>query len=286
MDKRPIVAPGVGLPVLVTCALLAAAPGCAPLNYTHPVLPYTVRCCVEAPPAPESLRVVTFNIRFAREIDAAIVLLRTAPDLARADIVLLQEMDGASTVRVARALGMNAVYSPAVRHPSSRRDFGNAILSRHPILRHRKVLLPHAGRFGRTRRIAVSAILRVGGHIVAVTCMHLATPLENGPHQRRDQLDAVAAASERIAADLVLVGGDLNSPPLARRLAARGFGWPTRGHGPTSAGHQALDHLFVLRPGRERTGDDQDPAGVQAVDRRTSDHDAVWALIPLDPPPG
>jgi endonuclease/exonuclease/phosphatase family metal-dependent hydrolase len=199
--------------------------------------------------------------------------------------VLLQEMDGRSTTRVARALGLNAVYYPAVRHPSSERDFGNAILSRHPLLRHRKILLPHAGRFGHTRRIAVSAVLQVGARTVAVTCMHLATPIENGPHQRRDQLDAAAAASERIAADLVLVGGDLNSPALAKRMAARGYAWPTRGLGPTAAGHQALDHLFVRRPGRDTALDERDPAGVRSVDRRTSDHDAVWALIPLDPSP-
>jgi endonuclease/exonuclease/phosphatase family metal-dependent hydrolase len=267
---------------VAACALLAAATACAPLNYTSPNQPRTVLCCLDAPPAPESLRVVTFNLRFAREVKRAIVLLRGEPELAHADIVLLQEMDGPSTARVARALGMNAVYYPAVRHPSSNRDFGNAILSRHPIQRHRKILLPHAGRFGRTRRIAVSAVLRVGARTVAVTCMHLATPLENGPQQRRDQIDAVVAASERVAADLVLVGGDLNSPALAKRVAARGYAWPTRGKGPTSAGRQALDHLFVRRPGRDSAGDELDPAGVRAVDRRTSDHDAVWALIPLD----
>lgn len=275
---------GAGRPSGVAIAFAVLAAGCAPLNYTHPVEPYSVVCCREAPAAPESLRVVTFNIRFAREVGRAIATLRDTPELAGADILLLQEMDGPSTSRVARALGMNAVYYPAVRHPSSDRDFGNAILSRHPILRHRKLILPHAGRFGRTQRIAASAILRVGGRTVAVTSAHLATPIENGPRQRRAQLDAIAAAGTRFAADLVVVGGDLNDPGLARRMIERGYACPTLGRGSTSANGLALDHVFVRRPGAGREADGDAPAGVVAGDRVTSDHYPVWALIPLDAP--
>jgi endonuclease/exonuclease/phosphatase family metal-dependent hydrolase len=277
---RPALPPARAFLALIAAA---AASACAPLNYTHPVEPYAVHCCRPAPAAPESLRVVTFNIRFAREIPRAIATLRDAPELAGADIVLLQEMDAPSTARVARALGMNAVYYPAVRHPSSRRDFGNAVLSRHPILRHRKHLLPHPGRFGRTRRIAVSAVLDVGGRTVAVTSTHLATPIENGPRQRRAQLEAIARASERFVADLVIVGGDLNDPGLARRMIERGFACPTRGRGATSVNGLALDHLFVRRRHGADAQDGGAPAGVRGGDRVTSDHYPVWALIPLDP---
>ena len=274
----------LGLLAALSAAAGMGLAGCAPLNYTHPVLPSTVVCCRPAPAAPESLRVVTFNIRFARRVGAAIEVLRASPELAGADLVLLQEMDGPSTLRVARALGMNAVYYPALRHPSSGRDFGNAILSPHRVLRHRKILLPHGGRFGGSRRIAVSAILRVGGHDVAATSFHLATPVENGPRQRRDQIDAIAAANAGVRADLVVIGGDLNAPPLVQRMIDRGYACPTRGRGPTAAGGQALDHVFVRRPGRDDPAlDEKDPAGVRTVDRATSDHDAVWTLIPLEP---
>jgi endonuclease/exonuclease/phosphatase family metal-dependent hydrolase len=268
----------------VPAVLAGLGVGCAPLNYTHPVVPYAVHCCREAPAAPESLHVVTFNIRFAREVGRAIATLRDTPELAGADILLLQEMDGPSTARVARALGMNAVYYPAVRHPSSGRDFGNAILSRHPILRHRKLLLPHPGRFGRTQRIAVSAMLRVGERTVAVTSAHLATPIENGPRQRRAQLDAIADAADRFRADVVIVGGDLNDPKLAARMIERGYACPTRGHGPTSINGLALDHVFVRRPDAAPGLDGGHPAGVRSGDRVTSDHYPVWARIPLAAP--
>ena len=266
--------------VAVACALF----GCAPLNYTHPVEPYSVLCCRDAPAAPESLRIVTFNIRFARQVGRAIATLRDTPELAGADILLLQEMDGPSTARVARALDMNSVYYPAVRHPSSGRDFGNAILSRHPLLRHRKLILPHGGRFGRTQRIAVSAMIRIGDRTVAVTCAHLATPIENGPRQRRAQLDAIASAGERFAADLVIVGGDMNDPGFARPMIERGYACPTRGRGATSVNGLVLDHVFVRRPGVPPEVDRDDPAGVIAGDKVTSDHYPVWTRIPLDPP--
>ena len=275
----PAAAAVVGL-----AALIAAGPGCAPLNYTHPVEPYDVICCVEPAAAPETLKVVSFNLRFAVRVDEAIALLRDTPALAGADIVLLQEMDGRATRKVARALDMNAIYYPAVRHPSSRRDFGNAILSRHRLLRHRKLLLPHPGRFGRTQRIAASAMIEIGGRTVAVTSTHLATPIENGPQQRREQIDAVAAMAERFRADLILVGGDLNDPKLAGRMIARGFACPTQGHGSTSASGFALDQVFVRRPGLDPSGDARHPAGVVRIDRRTSDHDPVWVRVPLDPP--
>jgi endonuclease/exonuclease/phosphatase family metal-dependent hydrolase len=271
--------------LLGLAVIAAVAPGCAPLNYTHPVEPYDVICCVEPAAAPETLEVVTFNLRFAVQVDEAIALLRDTPALAGADILLLQEMDGRATRMVARALGMNAVYYPSVRHPMSRRDFGNAILSRHRMLRHRKLLLPHPGRFGRTQRIAASAMIAIGGRTVAVTSTHLATPVENGPQQRREQIDAVAAMAGRFRADLVLVGGDLNDPKLAGRMIEHGYACPTRGHGSTSASGLALDQVFVRRPGIDPSVDASHPAGVVKVDRRISDHDAVWVRVPLDPPP-
>jgi hypothetical protein len=59
-----------------------------------------------------TLRVVTFNIQFARHIDSAMALLATAEPLAGADIITLQEMDAPGTSRIAAALGMSYVYYP------------------------------------------------------------------------------------------------------------------------------------------------------------------------------
>ena len=90
------------------------------------------------------IRVVTFNIKFAREIDRAIEVLQ-GDSLRGADILALQEMDESGAERIARALGYDYVFYPAVIHPASGRYFGPALLSRWPIERSWKVILPHAG---------------------------------------------------------------------------------------------------------------------------------------------
>src|SRR5687768_11886043 len=112
---------------------LAAGSSCAPaLNYVEPDRPRYVGHFAK-PDADGVFRVVTFNVKFAREVDRAARLLREHEELRDADVVALQEMDAEGTERIARALGMDFVYYPAIRHPASDRDFGNAILSRWPL---------------------------------------------------------------------------------------------------------------------------------------------------------
>ncbi len=277
--------------LLGALAVLAVAAGCAPLNYTHPVQPYETFCCVKPPASTESLLVVSYNIRFSHELPLAIETLQGSPTLAASDVLLLQEMDGIGARRVARALGMNLVYYPAVRHPSSDRDFGNAVLSRWPVLRHRKLILPHRGRFGRTQRIGVLAVIAVGGREVTVSSVHLATPIEVGPGKRREQVDAIADFAAATKSDLVLIGGDLNDSGLPTRFVERGYACPTRRIGSTSVHGFALDHVLVRRRTGTALGDSlaaledaRSPVVVVPSDGVVSDHYPIWARIPLTAP--
>ncbi len=266
---------------------LAWATGCAPLNYTHPVQPSAVACCVSSPGTPsDSLLVVSYNIRFAKDVPGALEVLENTPALAAPDIVLLQEMDGPGAARVARALDMNLVYYPAVRHPSSDRDFGNAVLSRWPVLRHKKVILPHLGRFGKTQRIGVLAVLDVAGREVTVASVHLATPIEVGPDNRRDQADTIADVAAAARPDLILIGGDMNDPGMAKHFAQHGYAVPTRGLGATSVNGFGLDHVLVRRHTGSAIGDSlaaqadmQSPSGVVPGDGVASDHFPVWTRV-------
>jgi len=278
---------------ILALTALAWASGCAPLNYTNPVQPSSVACCVSSPmAASDSLLVVSYNIRFAQDVPGALEVLENTPALAAPDIVLLQEMDGPGATRVARALDMNLVYYPAVRHPSSDRDFGNAVLSRWPVLRHKKVILPHNGRFGKTQRIGVLAVLDVAGREVTVASVHLATPIEVGPDNRRDQADAIADFAAATKADLVLIGGDLNDPGMAKHFEQHGYACPTRGLGSTSVNGFALDHVLVRRHTGSAVGDSlaaqtdtRSPSGVVPGDGVASDHFPVWTRVALGAPP-
>ena len=172
--------------------------------------------------AADSLRIVTFNLHFGEDLDAAIDLLREHPRLRDADILVLQEMDEAGTERVARALGLHWVYYPATLHPRHDRNFGNAILARWPITEDHKVILPHLGRFRKTQRIAVAGTIVVAGDSVRVYSLHLGTAAELGPRRRRDQASAVVADAQATAGP-VLIAGDLNSHGVGKVFAAAGF---------------------------------------------------------------
>ena len=259
---------------IVLAALLAL--GCHGFNYTSPSGP---RYAFSEPPAPvppaaspdavDSIRVVTFNVKYARHIDQAITLLRSTAALQNADIVTLQEMDEAGTRRIAEALTMSYVYYPAsVEHG---RDFGNAVLSRWPIVADEKIVLPHHARFVGTQRIATAATITVRGLPLRVYSVHLATRMEIGPGSRRDQVRAVLANAA--AYPRVVIGGDMNSRGIGRTFRAAGFLWPTE-RNPRTHFLGNWDHIFLkgLAPGDSLgTGVARDTIGA-------SDHRPVWAL--------
>lgn len=263
--------------LLAMCALLA---GCRTgRNYTSADVPrgwVAVATDSGAPPRamPDSLRLVTFNIKYAKRIDEAITVLTTDPQLRNADILFLQEMDGAGTARIATALGMGYVYYPATNHLHTHRDFGNAVLTRWPIVDDTRVVLPHHSHVTFTQRAATGATIRVGHRLVRVYSAHLGTLLEIGPGERRDQLETVFA--DALIHPYVIIGGDMNSAgvgPVARR---HGFTWLTALNARTTLLGR-WDHFFT----RGFDVEGQVPTGISRNSRMASDHHAVWAVLPM-----
>ena len=263
---RCLLAVGLGV-VLGSCA-----PATNLLSLTGPR--FEGHYAPRVPPAAaldSQIRIVTFNIRFAREIDRAIEVLRD-DSLRGADILALQEMDEAGADQIARALGYDYAFYPAVIHPTSGRYFGPAVLSRWPIERSWKVLLPHAGWTRGQRRTATAAVLRVRSVRVLAYAVHLETPVQISEAERRDQ--ALAVLDD--AADWqgpVVIAGDFNSEGIGLLLARRGYAWLTKWVGPTVAWF-SWDHVFVrgLEPARPRS------VGVVREVRGASDHRPVWAV--------
>src|SRR6478609_4895649 len=116
---------GRGSPLLLSTALHSIRPkltpaglvlslllaGCAhTVNLLNPNSPQFEGSYASVAPRPEPtrLRVVSFNIKLADDIDGAIEVLRTG-ELANADVLSLQEMDESGTERIARALHLNYV---------------------------------------------------------------------------------------------------------------------------------------------------------------------------------
>ena len=221
----------------------------------------------------DTIHVVSFNIAFGRRADSAIKLFKSDPALRNADVVLLQEMDAPSTRRVANALGFWYVYYPAIFSLTTQRDFGNAVLSRWPIIEDEKIVLPHVSRYARTQRTATAATIRIGTSNLRVYSTHLSTIFDIRSSARRDQLRAILADAAKYPR--VIIGGDMNSSVVGRLAQDMGYEWPTE-RGPHTTAGGRWDHIFfkgLTTPGSA--------TGTVSRIRGASDHRPVWAIAIL-----
>src|SRR5689334_9546181 len=118
------------------CLLGIALTACWPArNYSDPASPrYGGAPRIARPPEHrDTLRIVSFNIEYAKETRRAAKILSTAPELRDADVLLLQEMTAPATKFLADSLHMSYVYYPAIYNRTVGHDVGNAVLSRWPI---------------------------------------------------------------------------------------------------------------------------------------------------------
>lgn len=268
------------IPPLTVALLLPLAACSRAVNLLQPDAPAFRGEYGRAPAAaadlgrPDRLRVVSFNIKWGREIDAAIAMLRSLP-LAGADVIALQEMDSAGVDSIARALRMNYAYFPSSRHPTVGYGyFGPAVLSPWPIERSWKVMLPGRSLSRRQQRTATGVVLRIGPTRVRAYSLHLEHPAQMLEETRRRQALAVLAdAAGADPGEPVVIAGDFNSRETAAYVALSGWQWATRGIGPTVGGLFAFDHILACGLAAEsptRVGRAPDP-------NNASDHLPVWA---------
>ena len=259
-------------------ALLLAAVSCKTgRNYADPVGPrYGAPApSVAAPAFTDTLRVVSFNIEYAQEMARAIRVLRTDVVLRRADVILLQEMDPPAAKMAADSLGMAYVYYPAIYNKLARKDVGNAVLSRHPIVEDAKLILPSRSRYAKTQRVATAATIRIGDRLLRVYSTHLGTPADLGPAGRAEQLLFIMNDAARFA--YVVIGGDMNSSEIGAVARDAGYEWPTESI-PKSNSFGRIDHIFL----RGLSTIAAPFAGTIPTAPGISDHRPIWvtAVIP------
>lgn len=243
-------------------------PGCHVRSYLDPAGPRYAGAAERSAEDPEpEVRIVTFNVEFARHVDRAIVALRERETLRDVDVLLMQEMNEPGIVSVAEALDFHYVYYPATQRGSG--GFGNAVLSRWPIVEDHKIILPHPSPANGERRIAVAATIAAPfGRMVAVS-VHSETPWMP-LRGRLDQLGTILADVEERYDPVrtpVVIGGDMNTPegPGIERIRdlfrGHAFRHATADVGPTADyyfGFVVLDYVFtrgltVVDAGSERT---------------------------------
>ena len=254
--------------------VFALAGGCATArNYDDPAGPVYAGGSAAGRAAGQTLRVVTFNLKWGRQVDRAADLFTRPGPLRDADLVVLEEMDQPGTERLARALGLDYVYVPSALHPVPNQDFGVALLSPWPLEEPRKLQLPHISGFRRLRRSAAVATLRSPLGPIRVYGVHLESPVSARDRVRRDQARTILADAEGWTGPVVLAG-DFNGRAGAREMASAGYFWATEAVKNTAG---PFDFDQILARGLCPAG--SGAAGVAPDETDASDHKPVWAVL-------
>ena len=256
----------------MTAAAILVLSACAPArNYESASKP---RYAWVAPPAPDpvpGLRIVTFNIRYARDVAGALAAIRADDHLRGADVIALQEMDAFGVDTIARGLGLSYVYYPAAVHPGGGKDFGNAVLVRGRIVADGKLFLPHLSRGRAMQRVAVWADVDIDGLRFRVYSLHLSADAEMSRRKRLDQVRALIADAREHPGPVVVAGDFNDRGAVGYAFESAGYEWISRDL-PATVSWFTWDHIF----GRGLRLAALDRRGV-GDPRGSSDHHPVWA---------
>jgi endonuclease/exonuclease/phosphatase family metal-dependent hydrolase len=229
------------------------------------------------------LRVSSYNIRHGRGMDNRVALERTAGVLRgiNPDIVGLQEVDRnvERSGRVDEAallgnlLGMQHAFGAFMDYQGGR--YGLAILSRHPIVSSREIVLPT----GEEPRVALAARIVVpGGDTITAINVHFDW-VENDAARYR-QARALSTVLDTLSDPWLLVG-DFNDGPDSRTLRVfqdmvHAAPKPTDSSFtfPSNAPVKEIDYIFAQRSERWRSGTVR-----VVVDSLASDHRPVSTSI-------
>lgn len=229
-------------------------------------------------PVPDRLHVVSWNIEHGIGYRQAARHLRSHSELSNPSIIFVQEMDLEGVAHLGDQLDMEWAYASGGPHAKTSRDFGNAVLSRWPVIGAKSVALPHRARILGENRLAVQATIALDDAILTTWSVH--AEVSTLPFRR--QVEQYRALTKVVAGirGPRLIGGDFNTVTrrniraLTDAMADAGVTRATADVGPTF--HRfgrsfELDHLFSC-------GFSTTAAGTTGV-LDASDHAPIWATF-------
>lgn len=237
--------------------------------------------------ATNTFRVMTYNIHHGLGTDGKIDLERIAALIKtqKVDIVAVQEVDRGTLrtgrkdlpAELAKLTEMHVCFEKNINHQGG--EYGNAILSRFPILEktnvHYQMLRPHE------QRGLLQCVLDVHGRKVLFMSTHL--DYHNDDAERALDVKTIKAAVDANTNTAVIVGGDFNEGPGSRtynrlsefltdtwKAVGKGAGNTFSSSGPLSR----IDFIWHSKPLR--------PLNASVPKTNASDHLPVVAEFALE----
>ncbi|MAP16539.1 MAG: endonuclease [Verrucomicrobiales bacterium] len=232
------------------------------------------------------LRILSYNIHHAEGVDGKLDVPRIAQVILSVDpdLVALQEVDK-NTIRtgkvnqdieLSRLTKMNSVFGSNITFQGG--QYGNAILSKFPIIKNKNFLLPNVDS-GEQRGLLQSQIQISNKENVLFFSTHL-------DHRRSDteRLASAKAINQIISLDNkspAILAGDFNDVPDSPTLKELGKVWLRTNKKilrtiPASKPSRQIDYIFVQPKERWKIIESQ------VLDEDTaSDHRAIFSIIEL-----
>jgi endonuclease/exonuclease/phosphatase family metal-dependent hydrolase len=239
--------------------------------------------------APETIRLLSYNIRHARGMDGQLDLARTAAVIEglTPDIVALQEVDNTcqrsgqvdQAAALAEKLTMHLAFAKFMDFQGG--EYGLAILSRFPILKSHTHQLPEGGE----PRVALEIVVEAGLPApLSITCLHF--DWQRDDTARLSQAKALLKALADRADQPAILIGDFNDQPGSPTLQlVEADGWqelPKDEEGgsftfPSDAPSVEIDYIYARGiPSAKHA------SSLVIAEPIASDHRPVLGILPLD----
>jgi endonuclease/exonuclease/phosphatase family metal-dependent hydrolase len=271
----------LGIDAAIATSVVVAATAVVTLHLVTAPAPVSTRTVDDF-----SVRLVAYNIRMGFGLDGRFdpETLAATIGAEQPDIVLLSEVDrgwflngGHDDLQlIADRLGMRAVFAPAADPV-----WGDALLTRLPIVSVRSHPLPRAG--APIGAQALAAVVSVGKAELGVVGTHLQAPPGGTPAEQAREVARIAGELAKPGRPVVLAG-DLNLTPGSKEFAsllkgglidalAKGRPLPTY---PSDKPRQEIDHVL--------TSPNVVLSDVVVPESTASDHRALAVTLALENP--
>lgn len=260
------------------------------LEDSTPIVDFIVRCCLpqDVAKTPVRLRILSYNIHHAEGVDGKLDVDRIAGVIrsCQPDIVALQEVDrtvqrSASADQpqlLAQRTGMQSVFGGNI--PLQGGDYGNAVLTRFPIVRQKNHLLPCLDQ-GEQRGVLEVELAVTDAIRIVLWATHL--DHRRDPQERQLSAARINELSNEAAGLPAVLAGDLNDLPDSEALQILQQNWTRTNTGslPTiPVGEPSRQIDFILVRPAERWKIVETRVLEEAV---ASDHRAIFSVVELLP---